>query len=305
MNVGIIGAGSMGLLFAAKCAQSASDVYVVTRSAEQATIINERGLTVEGESNFTSRHVHAIPIAQLPGLRVHLEWLIIFVKQHQFDEELVTSIAEWTKRGTKVLCFQNGIGHIERLTQHIPEQHIFTAITTEAALRRAANEVLHTGSGTTLIGLENEDFQHEINIDNLMKILKDAGFAVSLSKNMKSVVWRKLLINAVINPLTAILRVNNGALLTSQHRVYLMKALLEEGRAVAQSIVVNDTFDLWEQIVDVCHASAANKSSMLQDVLAERPTEIEWINGAIIRAAHESDIDVPTHEAVYHIIKGL
>lgn len=295
----------MGMLFAAKCAQSAERVYVVTHKAEQASIINQHGLRVRGETDLTSERIHALSFEQRSSERPHLDWLFVFVKQHHFTEALLNYIAEWTDRGTKLLCFQNGLGHMERLAKHVPEMQRFTAITTEAALRQSPNEVLHTGSGTTLIGHENEGFQHELTINNLMKVLKDAGFVVSLSKNMTSIIWRKLLINAIINPLTAIMRVNNGALLKCEHRVHLMKALLEEGCAVAQALGVHHTFDLWEQVVDVCHATAANQSSMLQDVLNGRMTEIEWINGAIIRAAREQGIQVPTHEAVYHMIKGL
>lgn len=307
MNIGIVGAGSMGMLFAAKCAQSVtvSNIYLVTRKAEQAAIINEQGLRVSGATDLLSHRVQAIASDTHELQRPPLDWLFVFVKQHHFDEGLMTYMAYWAERGTKLLCFQNGIGHIERLAKHIPIQHIFTAVTTEAALRQSPSEVLHTGSGETIIGHEAEDLCPELSLKHLMKVLKDAGFVVSLSKNMNSIVWRKLLINAVINPLTAIMHVSNGQLLKCEHRVHLMRTLLEEGCATARSIGVDYPADLWEQIVDVCHATAANQSSMLQDVLHERPTEIEAINGAIIRVAHDNHIRVPTHEAVYHIIKGL
>lgn len=308
MHIGIIGGGSLGLLFAGKFAQAGIEVHMITRTMEQAMLLRQHGVLLHEDDDVVSVPLKAVHIHddQTKQMLPRFDWLFIFVKQHHIDEGFIHDLTYWTEQEVPLLCFQNGIGHIERLAQSIPSSLIHTAITSEAALKLSPCEVKHTGKGQTLIGHEDQQYAlSEAEANHLTKMLQLAGFTAFSSKNIKRIVWEKLLVNAVINPLTAILKVTNGELLSTAHWREVMSMLYDEGRAVAQSVGIDLAHHNWDHLAAVCQATSNNRSSMLQDVLAGRETEIEWINGALIRIAEQQQLPVPTHRAVYHLLKGF
>lgn len=312
MRVCMIGAGSLGLLFAGKCSRTQGEIQLVTHSYKQSELLSHHGLQLlEGNQRHIS-HLKYVSFdendtgKQKRKVDLNIDWVFLFVKQQHINQALIQYLQDWTDRGIPILCFQNGIGHIEKLSQYIPENLIFTAVTTEAAFKESPYQVKHTGEGETWIGHEDPNYSlSRIQENNLVNYLKNAGITVNSSKNIKSIVWKKLLINAVINPLTAILKVRNGELIASPHWKQLMRTLYEEGRNVAISLRIDLSDQLWEELVKVCEATAMNTSSMLRDTLEDKATEVDWINGAIIRIAEQRQLTVPTHQAIYRIIKGI
>jgi 2-dehydropantoate 2-reductase len=149
---------------------------------------------------------------------------------------------------------------------------------------------------------------HAAQADEWQKMMETqmnaAGFRTHLSNQMKGIVWNKLIINSVINPLTALLRIRNGELPLTEPRRQLMRGLLAEAREAAAGEGVPTRDDLWEQIVQVCANTAANSSSMLQDVAEGRKTEIAWINGAMIGLARLRGIPMPLHETICRLIEA-
>lgn len=126
-----------------------------------------------------------------------------------------------------------------------------------------------------------------------------------MSKNMEIRIWSKLVINAVINPLTAILRVKNGELLESAWTRELMLDLYREACLVAEAKDIQLPDDLWQTILTVCEATSRNHSSMLQDIEQSRTTEIDRINGSLLQMAEELNLDLPAHRTVYRLVKAL
>jgi 2-dehydropantoate 2-reductase len=302
----------LGLLLAGRCSLSDVPTSLVTRSAQQSRLLNLQGLKLtEGENELTvSLHCTSFEQESMNLDGIHDDqtgdWILLTVKQQHMDGRLIRLLQAKCNRGARIVCFQNGIGHMEKLTREIPEEYIYTAVTTEAAFKESGSQVIHTGRGETWIG--HEDSRHPDFSDSEKKLknsLQNAGFTTNLSKNINRFVWNKLLINSVINPLTAILRVRNGELITSPDWVNTMKALYDEGCSAANSMGITIGNDLWEQLVDVCRSTSQNQSSMLQDIAAGRKTEVEWINGSIIRIAAQSELKVPTHQAVYNMVKGM
>jgi 2-dehydropantoate 2-reductase len=198
---------------------------------------------------------------------------------------------------------------LERIAAAVPESAIYAAVTTEGARREAPFAVDHTGSGTTEIGLaEMPKLMPEAAADNQKKLVGTlilAGFDAVMSKQIHNSVWNKLLINAAINPLTAILRKPNGDLLQSERARQLMQALAAEGLAVAIAAGITPAADLEHRIAEVCLSTARNRSSMLQDLEAGRITENEWISGAIVRLAERHGVPVPVTETIYRIVYEL
>lgn len=315
MNIWVVGAGSIGMLLAAKLALAGQAVRVVTHSEEQARAIMDEGLRlVEGDNEYVARP-EAIAFRQLKRLASAAvqspDWLLLTVKQQHLTDELMTVLGKWCARGTRLLAWQNGIGHVERLADYIPASRLDTAVTTEGARKNSLNEIHHTGFGMTRIGCaiepgEAEERQGaEQRQKKLIAALHMAGFEVSLSNNMREIAWNKLLVNAVINPLTALLQVPNGRLLELEPLMPLMRSLYEEGVEAAHAENVRLQEDLWEQVLEVCRRTANNASSMLQDVTVGRPTEIDWVNGALLQVARKHGLTLMANSTMYRLIKSI
>lgn len=313
-RIDIVGAGSLGMLFAAKLGEAGAAVRLIARSGLQADEINRRGLAVSDPADpetFRQVKVKALDSSCFenecedgPGA----DWILLTVKQRDVTDKLAAVLSGKLKSCGSILCFQNGIGHAEKLSEAVPSEAIWIAVTTEASRKESPWQVRHTGTGLTSIGEavagRDRDRLSWAHVETLAGLLGDAGFKSILSNDIESAVWNKLLMNSVINPLTAILRVRNGDLLRSEETLLLMRRLLEEGRQIAAKLGIQTAHDLWDRLVEVCKATSANHSSMLQDILNGRPTEIDWINGSLLRYGEREGLCLHTHRILYTLVKA-
>lgn len=304
-----IGGGSLGLMFAARCAlaQEGTNALLV-RNEQQYHILNGQGLELIGDDGRFTAFLPCFQNVPPADSRDSWDWIALMVKQtHLADERTAVQLetlaslyphANW-------VCFQNGTGHIERLSSIIPRERLHIAVTTEAARKLDDRTVHHTGRGMTFIGSPEAAPGPEYQEKMLIQALGKAGFDARVSNNIKETVWKKLLINAVINPLTAILRIRNGELLESRERIDWMRELFQEGLAVARAEGVNLSPGLWEELLSVCRRTANNHSSMLQDIMNGRRTEMEWINGSLLKAGARHGLELPAHAAVVRRIREM
>ena len=318
MRIDLIGAGSLGLLLGGKLASNGDDIRFWCRSDQQAQELKRKGITVSYEG---ARDSIWVPGNQLKAsgttgfmdeyLQSPSDWIILTVKQNVLHTELVELLAPLRNYKPHIICFQNGSGHMEMLQDLLPEAYLYAAVTTEAAKVKSPREVIHTGTGETSMGLWHHDkIKNRPVIDDseaisLLTHLNAAGFLSHLSNEVESKIYRKLLINAVINPLTAIWRIPNGELLSSSSRMKLMRELYEEAITVYDAVGIDYDANAWENVLQVCQATAGNTSSMLADVLAGRATEIRWINGNIMNMADNSGVAVPAHRWICRVIEGM
>ncbi|RAR45557.1 ketopantoate reductase family protein [Paenibacillus sp. MDMC362] len=316
MNIHIIGGGSLGLLYAGKLADSGCRVTLWCRSEEQADKLRASGITIEETDRHQVIDAHAFSVSSWSsfaesGGGADADYLFLMLKQQGIEEIAAEMLALFGEDHRRLLCFQNGTGHLERLQDLLPMWTIYAAITTEGAKRTSSVSVLHAGRGTTTIGKMMPDgssldaLSQETHEIKLVKQLNRAGFEAFLSNEMDEMIYRKLLINAVINPLTALWRIPNGELLTSPERVSLMKQLYNEGIAVYEAAGIPYGSGLWEWILSVCQSTSSNTSSMLKDVMEGRTTEVAWINGSIVRLGQKYGISVPIHELITQLIEGM
>ncbi len=298
----VLGGGSLGLLLAGKLCAAGLKCVVWTRTREQAARLNEDGLIVEERGGESAVRLPAVACAwedAAPAAGI----VLLAVKQPALTERLLKRLAELVPPGGTVVPFQNGVGHIEALREALPGREIVVAVTTEGALRTEANRVRHTGAGDIRLG--DDGLSRPERLIAVERMLTQAGFSVFLSKQLDKETMRKLLINAVINPITAILRIPNGGIAESPERLALAKALFRETFEVLGPHGLDGESDLWQAVLRVCEATAGNRSSMLQDVEAGRATEIDSINGAIARMAAKQGLDAPWNRAVTALVKAI
>lgn len=317
MKIVCVGAGAIGLLLASRLRLAGADITLVCRTAEQAKLIETDGIRLtepNGETIVRLAAYSADRPDRIPETSSGCpDWVLLAVKQKHITDQLLLLVKKLAGPEGRLLCFQNGIGHVERIMPYIKEDRIYLAVTTEGARKLSPNAVAHTGVGMTRIGpcaddpSQSDNFRESIGHSQqkmVDEMLNKAGFRSSMSNQMNTHVWNKLLINSVINPLTALLRIPNGELPRNEHRLELMRGLLQEGVRAAEAVGVRTADNLWEQILEVCRNTAANSSSMLQDLSAGRSTEIDWINGEIWRAAVARGVTAPTHRLIYSLVKA-
>ncbi|MCL6605771.1 MAG: 2-dehydropantoate 2-reductase [Paenibacillus sp.] len=318
MRIDLIGAGSLGLLLGGKLALSGNEIRFWCRGNEQAQALKSTGLTVSYEDEREPEWMNgdrleaAAAIEFADGyLQKPSDWIILTVKQLVLHTELVEILKPLRNSKSNIICFQNGSGHMEMLQELLPMAQLYAAVTTEAAKVVSSVEVIHAGTGETWIGrlqnLKNNKctINNDSEVISLLEQLNIAGFLTRLSNEVETKIYRKLLINAVINPLTALWRIPNGELLSSPARIQLMRELYEEAILVYEAVGVSYDVNAWDTILQVCQATAGNTSSMLADVLAGRATEIRWINGHIIDMADRSGIAVPAHRWICRLVEGM
>jgi 2-dehydropantoate 2-reductase len=315
MHIMIIGSGSLGLLFAAKLAPICSQLTIVTRSEGQARELTEHGIQLVGTELQETKLAKSIVFQSyfeeisesVATVAREVDYIFLMVKQTAISSELITYIQSQMTRHTYLISFQNGVGHEMKLSQAIGWDKLLFAITTEGAKRTGPTSVKHTGHGITYLGelepnnLAATNHQHFF----IVELLELAGFRAELSKNMEVRIWSKLVINAVINPLTAILRVQNGELLRSAWTLSLMKDLYQEVIRLAAAKRIELPVGLWDTVQAVCEATKTNHSSMLQDIEASRQTEVDYLNGSLVNMGNEMGLELPANSLVYRMIKAI
>ncbi|MFC4778480.1 ketopantoate reductase family protein [Paenibacillus sp. GCM10023252] len=317
MRFEFIGGGSIGLLYASRLALAGYPVTVWTRTEEQAEELARHGITLidldgrRRQAAVTARWLQVGTCSiheQELGRAEEESWIWLTVKQPQIDGSLLEQVGQLSIGTNGVLCLQNGIGHMEKLSAYVPSEQLYASVTTEGARRIDSCTVAYTGSGELTYGSYYPQVPgggRDAHPIRLAELLNQAGITSNLSKEIKDKLYQKLLINAVINPLTALFDVTNGELPKSSTRLRLMHALYLESAGVLAAAGWKDSGESWSRILQVCENTSANTSSMLGDVRAGRLTEIDWINGGVAALGAEVGQETPLNEAAIYMIKSL
>jgi 2-dehydropantoate 2-reductase len=223
---------------------------------------------------------------------------LVLVKSWQ-TERAAGQLAEWFAPEGVALTLQNGLGNREVLAGALGAERVALGVTTTGATLVGPGLVRPGGEGTTSLG------EHP-RLEPLVNLLRQAGFAVESVPSADDLLWSKLVINAAINPLTALLRCPNGELVARPAARSLMAAAAREAADVAEacgrSLIYSDPVAVCE---DVARRTAANHSSMFQDVQRGAPTEIDAICGAIVAAGEAHSVPTPVNRVLWLLVKAL
>lgn len=289
MKLGIIGGGAIGLLFASFLAQE-NTVTVYTRSREQAQKLQKDGITYIGKSGQKKVSVNSKALSE--GLE-NENFLIIAVKQYDLSEVLAK-----VSDDSSLLFLQNGMGHIGRM-EELKNKNIYVGAVEHGALKEDSATVIHTGIGATKVGVYKGE---QSILAEFISMASAKEFPCLREDNWLGTLYSKLLVNAVINPLTAVFNVPNGELIKNDYLKMTMRTLFNE---VATAINIADAESGWGKIVSICSATAENRSSMLKDLDEGRRTEVDSILGFVLSKAAQSGKYLPVCSFLYNGIKGM
>jgi 2-dehydropantoate 2-reductase len=296
LRITILGAGSIGLLFAAYFTANGHDVTLVTRTPKQKNKINKIGISLLKEERKTTYPLTVYCLEEYLLIQKEVtELLVVAVKQTQLVE-LESTLSKLIHDFENLLFIQNGMGHIP-LIERLDHPSILLGVVEHGAQKHADNIVEHTGVGRTRIA----SFSGNIP-ESLAKIITVENFEVIIEVDWYVMLAKKLVVNAVINPLTALFNIKNGDLLKNQRLLIEMKALFDEAIDI---LGLHNQSDLWSLVLNVCKQTAKNTSSMLMDIQNKRPTEIDAISGYLLQRAAVSGKTIPNTEFVYNGIKGI
>jgi 2-dehydropantoate 2-reductase len=301
MKIGIVGSGAMGSLFGGRLSLSGCEVVLHDIFREHVETVNAEGLAMEDAA--TGEMTLARPRASTdPGAIDGADVLIIFVKSTA-TEEAAAQFVPHAGRGTIVLTLQNGLGNEEILKRHFGAERTAAGVTSQGATFLGPGRIRHAGRGPTHICMS--DGKNE-KLSRLCGALTAAGFETHVSSDVTSLVWSKLVINVGINALTAITSQPNGRLLDSEDTKAIMADLVAEAVAVARARGIALTHgDPLAVVYEVARKTGANRSSMLQDFDRQRASEIEVMNGAIVREAAATGTPVPVNATITRLIRAL
>jgi 2-dehydropantoate 2-reductase len=300
MKIVIVGPGAMGCLLAAFLSKSKEEIWVLDKNKERASQLQQSGISIEGISG--NWQVEARVTAE--PKEIDQADLIIFCIKSYHTKEAVIQVKSLVGENTKVLTLQNGIGNIEIIAEVVGTERVIGGVTNLGATLLHVGRVRHAGKGETVIG--RADGKISVELRTIREILNKAGLEARISRDIKGLLWSKLIINVGINALTAITRLNNGRLIEFESTRKILRDAVTEAIRIAKRKRIKLIYDdPLAKVEAVCEATATNVSSMLQDVLRKRRTEIDFINGVIVRQGQELGIPTPVNSLLVNLVKTI
>ena len=301
MKIAVIGPGAVGCLLGLSFAQAGEDVHLVDYRPERVALLRQQGIRLQTPGGVS----RLLPVpCWLPADVGPCGLVIMAVKAHQTAAAAQALPLLLAPRGL-ALSLQNGLGNLEEMARVVGPERLLAGITYLGVTRQAEGQILYAGQGEVIIGALPGSTVSAPKIAELVALFLRAGFKCRPSAEIETLIWDKLLINAGINPLTALLRVPNGALPELPEAWTLAVAAATEVRAVARARGLDLNRDPEARLLQVCQATARNRSSMLQDVMAGRPTEIDSLNGQVAARGQALGVPTPVNALLTRLLRAL
>ena len=298
MKIAVVGAGAMGSIFGARFAQAGHDTVLVDVAEPLVEAINAHGVTIVRGEDETVTQVRATTDPASVG---PVDIVVFFTKCYH-----TAAAAEGARPlvgpSTVVASLQNGWGNGDTLAAAFPPEQVVVGVTYNSGLLQSPGRVVHPAEQPTLVGSFVDDGDGAA---RLAEAIGAAGFETSVASPVRPEIWKKLILNAATLPSAALTGMHAGALGECEDTCALVSDTTREAVAVAQGLGYEiDYEERIDTILALLEKAGPSKASMLQDVEAGRRTEIDVINGAVVKAADELGVAVPINRALMQLIKG-
>jgi 2-dehydropantoate 2-reductase len=297
-RVVVAGAGAIGSLLAAHLARVAQ-VTVLTRREEHAAALRGQGLRVSGRSEFTVELDATADPAALPAAE-----LVVLACKGTDLEPLAVRL-EGRLSGATVMTIQNGLGAEDVVAAH-GGWPLLSAVTFMSGTRHGDTHVEYVLDTATWIGPYRETT--EADAQRVAELIEAGGLKAEAFPDLRPAQWSKLVFNATVNGVAALTALPHDFHFAQTERLadlgHLVRDLVDEGKSVAAAAGVELHDDPWEMNVLATQRGHRHYPSMLEDVEARRPTELEPINGSLVREARRLGVQVPLQTALYRLVKA-
>jgi 2-dehydropantoate 2-reductase len=299
MKTVIMGAGAMGSLFGGLLTLSGEDVWLVDIWKENIDAMRSKGLKVEDRGK-----VQIIPVkATTDVASVGKADLVLFFVKTYHTEKAVSDVLSVQKEETVFLTLQNGLGNEETICKKVNRKRVILGVTGQGATLLGPGHIRHAGWGKTYVGELDEKMTDRVT--QIAQVFRKAGIETEVSSHIHDLVWEKLLVNIGINALAALTGLKNGQLLDYPETVRSMEVLVSEAVEVARRKGLQIDENPMNRVKVVIEATRENRCSMGQDLDYKRRTEIDAINGAVVREAERFGISVPYNQMITDLIKVI
>lgn len=315
MRIAIVGAGAMGSLMAGRLAAvagqpgstpaaSVDHVVLYGRQSDHLEAIRANGLTIVERSGASS----VIPVtATTNPAEVEGSDVVLVLVKAWASAEAATPLCPYLTRDTVVITLQNGLGNASALRSSLLNDgvrpHVYLGVTTQGAMRTKPGIIVHSGSGITALGRRTNPANTQLR--DIANAMTASGLQTVAVDDIHRWVWRKLAVNAAINPLTALAGVSNSVISTDPGLRAAAEAIAREVVTVGKVTGVKiDVKEVLAAIEDVARATGDNRSSMLVDIETGAPTEIDAINGAVVSEARRHAIKVPANQLMTALVRA-
>ena len=300
MRIAVVGAGAMGSIFGARFTQAGHETVLVDVAAPVVEAIDAGGVTiVRGEEETTTQ----VPATTDPASIGGPVDVVVFCVKCYHTESAAELARPLVGADTVVASLQNGWGNGDVLAGVYPAEQIVVGVTYNSGLLQAPGRVVHPAEQPTIVGSFTDGPTD--GAERLAQALSDAGLEASVASPVRPEIWKKLILNAATLPAAALTGMNAGALTACEETNALVTDVAEEAVTVAQALGYE--IDAGERVAAI-HAllekAGPSKASMLQDFEAGRRTEIDVINGAVVKAADETGVAAPLNRALVRLVKG-
>jgi 2-dehydropantoate 2-reductase len=299
MKICVIGCGAVGSLFAAHLAKAGeAEVWAYDVWKEHVEAIEKNGLRISGAAEITARLNATNDPKQLP----HCDYGIVATKAIHTKMAIIEAACAFNEKSA-VCSVQNGVGNEELIAEHV--KYVIRGTTFPAGHPIAPGHIGYDIQGDTWIGPFEPTNTPMSRVEELSGILTRAGMNTIPLKDARGAQWTKLIFNASTNPVGALTLLHHGAATRFGPTGQLFNDLIAEGEAVARKLGIELHGDPRQLVQKGANAPGKHRASMLQDVLAKRQTEVDFMNGAISEWGDKVGVPTPLNKVLWELIKGL
>lgn len=292
----IVGTGALACLFAARLAAQGVKVTMLGTWREGLAALRQHGVMLVQPDG--SQQAYPVTVIDDPKEGQGAKYALVLVKAWQ-TERAAKQLAECLAEDGLALTLQNGLGNQEMLAKFLGDDRVALGVTTTGATLLSSGRVRPGGEGVISLGSHPR-------LKPLSDCLESAGFNLKVLDDVDTLIWSKLVINAAINPVTALLRSPNGHILERASARELSADLANEVAAVATAQKIPLSFeDPVAAAEDVAHRTAVNNSSMFQDIQRGAPTEIDAICGEVVAYGEKLGVPTPANRTVWQLVRAV
>lgn len=292
MKIAVMGAGAVGCYYGGLLARAGHEVTLIGR-AMHVEAIHRHGLRVQ-----TATETWQIPLSasESPDAAMAADLVLCCVKSDD-TEAAGEALLPYLKPGAVVMSLQNGVDNAERL-EGVLGRPVIATVVYVATHMSGPGQVMHHGGGELVLAAAPA-------AEEICGVLRAAQIPASVSSEVVGALWAKLVINCAYNGLSAITQLPYGELTHGEGVAVVMRTLVNECLAVARRRNIVVPGNMWESVVTISEAMAGQYSSTAQDLVRGKPSEIDHLNGYIVRCADDLEIPVPVNRTIHTLVKLL